>query len=52
MAAPDPERLAVWRRLLLTHAQLDRALTQAMLEERDLPLPWFEALNALQTAGG
>lgn len=52
MVAPDPERLAVWRTLLLTHAHLDRALTMALADERDLPLPWFEALNALQGAGG
>jgi len=52
MAAPDPERLAVWRLLLTTHSLLQRALTAALDEERGLPLPWFEALNALQLAGG
>lgn len=52
MAAPDPERLAVWRSLLTTHAVVNRALTLALDEERQLPLPWFEALNALQGAGG
>ncbi len=52
MAAPDPERLAVWRSMLITHATVNRALTLALDEERQLPLPWFEALNALQGAGG
>jgi DNA-binding MarR family transcriptional regulator len=52
MAAPDPERLAVWRSFLTAHALLQRALTAALDEERELPLAWFEILNALQLAGG
>jgi DNA-binding MarR family transcriptional regulator len=52
MAAPDPERLAVWRSLRTSHALLDRALTDALRTERELALPWFEAMNALQVAGG
>lgn len=52
MAALDPERLAVWRSLLTSHAVLSKALSEALEEERGLPLPWFEALNALQYAGG
>jgi len=52
MAAPDPERLAVWRSLRTSHALLDRALTDALRNERELALPWFEAMNALQVAGG
>ncbi len=52
MAAPDPERLAVWRSLLSAHSVLTRALTRALDEEREMPLTWFEALNALQLAGG
>ncbi|MCU1391623.1 MAG: putative MarR family transcriptional regulator [Ilumatobacteraceae bacterium] len=52
MAPPDPERLAVWRSLRTSHALLDRALTDALRTERELPLPWFEAMNALQVAGG
>ncbi len=52
MAKPDPELLAVWRSFLIAHSSVDRALTVALDEERDLPLPWFEALNALQLAGG
>lgn len=52
MAAIDPERLAVWRSLMTSHAVLTRALTEALETERELPLAWFEALNALQQAGG
>ena len=52
MAAPDPERLAVWRSFVIAHSLLDRALNQALLDERDIPLAWFEVLNALQLAGG
>ncbi len=52
MAGPDPERLAVWRAFLAANAALDRALTVALDDERELPLPWFEVLNALQAEGG
>ena len=52
MAQPDPERLAVWRSFLIAHSLIDRTLTLALDEERDLPLEWFEVLNALQVAGG
>lgn len=52
MAAPDPERLAVWRSFLTAHSLLDRALNHALLDERGIPLAWFEVLNALQLAGG
>ena len=52
MAAPDPERIAVWRSFLSAHAAVRSALTVALDEERELQLPWFEVLNALQHAGG
>ncbi len=52
MPAPDPERLAVWRNFVMAHALLERALTTALEDERELPLSWFEVLNALQVAGG
>lgn len=52
MAAPDPERLAVWRSFLTARALLDRELTYALANERELSLNWFEALNALQESGG
>ena len=52
MAKPDPELLAVWRSFQTAHSSIDRALSHALDEERQLPLAWFEALNALQMAGG
>ena len=52
MAAPDPERIAVWRSFLTTHSLLHKALTEALFNERELSLVWFEVLNALQLAGG
>ena len=52
MAAPDPERLAVWRCFITARALLDRALTHALANERELSLTWFEVLNALQESGG
>jgi len=42
----------VWRSFLTAHSLLDRALNHALLDERDIPLAWFEVLNALQLAGG
>jgi DNA-binding MarR family transcriptional regulator len=52
VAGPDPERIAVWRSFLAANAVIDRALTLALDDERELPLPWFEVLNALQFEGG
>ncbi|HEY4334226.1 MAG TPA: MarR family transcriptional regulator [Ilumatobacteraceae bacterium] len=52
MAKPDPELLAVWRSFQTAHSSIDRALALALDEERQLPLAWFEALDALQVAGG
>jgi len=52
MARPDPERIAVWRSFLTAQSLIDRRLTVALNDERDLPLSWFEVLNALQLAGG
>ena len=52
MAGPDPERLAVLGAFREANAILDRALTVALDEEREMPLAWFEVLNALQASGG
>ena len=49
---PDEERLAAWRALLavttLTHHRLDRE----MVEERGMPLAWYEVLLHLWNAPG
>lgn len=52
MARADPERLAVWHSFLTAHSLIDRRLTLALNAERELPLSWFQILNALQAAGG
>ena len=40
------------RSFVTANSVLQRALTVALESERGLPLPWYEALNALQRAGG
>lgn len=45
-----PERLAVWRRFLETHAVVVGELEAELLEARDLPLAWYDVLVALHEA--
>ncbi len=52
MTAPDADRLEVWRAFLLGHAAIIRMLTRELHEYRQLPLTWFEVLDALQGQGG
>ena len=49
---PDPERLAVWRAFLGAHATITHTLERELLEERELPLTWYEVLLHLNEAGG
>jgi DNA-binding MarR family transcriptional regulator len=49
---PDPERLAVWRALLATHARITNQLSAELEAERELPLSWYEVLLVLSEAGG
>lgn len=49
---PDPERLAVWRALLATHARVTTKLAAELEAERELPLTWYEVLLVLNEAGG
>lgn len=51
-AATDPVRLEAWRSLDTLARSIERLLRQALDEERDLPLPWFRLLDALQRAEG
>jgi len=44
------DRLAVWRRFLEVHAVVVGALEVELLEERDLPLAWYDVLVALAEA--
>ena len=52
MSAPDTDRLEVWREFLISYGALERMLTRALQEEWNLPLPWFEVMEALHAAGG
>ena len=49
---PDPERLAVWRALLATHARITTQLSAELEAERELSLSWYEVLLVLSEAGG
>ncbi len=49
---PDPERLAVWRAFLSAHATITQTLERELLEDRKLPLSWYEVLLHLNEAGG
>ena len=49
---PDPDRLAAWRAFLTAHAAMEKMLSRELMSEFDLPLPWFEALDALAANEG
>lgn len=49
---PDPERLDVWRAFLTAHAAMEKMLARELMQEFDLPLPWFEVLDALAANEG
>lgn len=49
---PDPERLAAWRAFLTAHAAMEKMLSRELMQEFDLPLPWFEVLDALAANEG
>ena len=49
---PDAAQLAAWRQFLVAHATIVRQLERELLEERDLPLSWYDVLVQLQEAGG
>jgi len=47
MAAPDPERLRVWREFLTSHAAMHKMLSRALEADHGLLLTWYEILDAL-----
>jgi DNA-binding MarR family transcriptional regulator len=49
---PDPERLAVWRLLLETHATVVDRLGRELEAECGLPLTWYDVLLQLSGAPG
>jgi DNA-binding MarR family transcriptional regulator len=48
----DAERIALWRQFCVSSAALQRRIDQQLLDEHDLPLVWFDCLNAIRGAGG
>jgi DNA-binding MarR family transcriptional regulator len=48
----DATRLGAWRDLTTLMAQLTRAVDEALVEEWDIPLGWFDVLASLQRLGG
>ncbi len=48
----DAGRVATWRALGVVAADLQRKVESGLLDDYDLPLPWFEILAALQASGG
>lgn len=48
----DAGRVATWRTLGVVAADLQRKVEAGLVDDYDLPLPWFETLAALQAAGG
>ena len=48
----DAERIALWRQFCSVSVALQRQLDQALVDEHDLSLAWFEVLSAVRDAGG
>jgi DNA-binding MarR family transcriptional regulator len=46
------EQLQAWRLFLEAHASLTRALERELMDERRLPLTWYDVLVQLEEAGG
>ena len=52
MARLDARRLGVWRGLQSRVAEIERDIDEALRDEWDIPLNWFDVLAALQRLGG
>lgn len=50
--SPDDWRVGVWRSFLRTHAAVVQRLERDLLNEVDLPLPWYDVLLQLIEAPG
>ena len=46
------EQLEAWRLFLEAHAALTRTLERELVEDRQLPLAWYDVLVQLEEAGG
>jgi DNA-binding MarR family transcriptional regulator len=49
---PDPDRFAVWRAFVTAYATINQALERELVEDRQLPLSWYEVLWQLNEDGG
>jgi DNA-binding MarR family transcriptional regulator len=49
---PDAERLAVWRAFMSAHATITQAVERDLMDQRQVPLAWYEVLFHLSEAGG
>ncbi|MDR9450654.1 MAG: MarR family transcriptional regulator [Acidimicrobiia bacterium] len=50
--ALSPEQLEAWRLFLEAHASVTRILERELMNERQLPLTWYDVLVRLEEAGG
>lgn len=48
----DAGRVATWRAFGVVAAGIQRKIDAGLIDDYNLPLPWFETLAALQAAGG
>lgn len=46
------DQLKAWRLFLESHAALTRKLERELMEQRELPLTWYDVLVQLEEAGG
>ena len=46
------EQLDAWRLFLEAHASVTRTLQRELMDERQLPLTWYDVLVQLEEAGG
>jgi len=51
-SALTKEQLEAWRLFLEAHAALTRTLERELMDERQLPLTWYDVLVQLEEAGG
>lgn len=48
----DSERIDLWRNFCRSSARLQRIIDQALVDEHDMPLAWYDVLTAIRDAGG
>lgn len=48
----DAERIGLWREFGIIATAMQRRIDEALVEDFDLPLSWFEVLASIRIAGG